>query len=107
MFHCSRQLSAETTQKIVFHLLSDWVFQKRLVNGKKKQCQMNVCRNSILMMYHHQDLCSASNWMKQIVTQLEALAPSVWNFCRESNGGIVKCQLVSQARVDIARGTPI
>ena len=68
---------------------------------------MNVCRNSILMMYHHQDLCSASNWMKQIVNQLETLAPSVWNFCRESNGGIVKCQLVSQARVDIARGTPI
>ena len=35
MFHCSRKRSAETTQKIVFHLLSTWVFQKRLVNGKK------------------------------------------------------------------------
>ena len=55
------------------------------------------------MMYHHQDLWSASDWTKQVFSQSEVPESSVWNFYRETNGDIVKCQLFSQAKVGIAR----
>ena len=35
MFRCSRKFSAGTTQKVVFHLLFNWVFCKLFVNGKQ------------------------------------------------------------------------
>ena len=35
MFRCSREFSAGTTQKVVFHLLSNRIFLKILVNGKQ------------------------------------------------------------------------
>ena len=35
MFLCSRKFSAGMTQKVVFHLLSNWIFRKILVNGKQ------------------------------------------------------------------------
>ena len=35
MFCCSQKFSTGMTQKVVFHLLSDWIFQKICVSGKK------------------------------------------------------------------------
>ena len=93
----------KTRVPLTLHLGFPETFRKWYEN----QCLRNVCRNSILVRYHHQDLCRASNWMKQIFNKLEALAPSVWNFWKESNGGIVKYQLVSQAGVGVAWGTPM
>ena len=34
MFRCSRKFSAGTTKKIMFHLLSNRIFQNLFVNGK-------------------------------------------------------------------------
>ena len=79
----------------------------------------NKRRNSILMIHHYTDLCSASDWLNQIshMARLEALprrkhyqdlgsdASSVLNFCvhfsdviwRETSGSVTKCWLFSQA----------
>ena len=35
MFRCSCKFSAGTTQKVVFHSLSNWIFRTILVNGKQ------------------------------------------------------------------------
>ena len=35
MFRCSRKVSAGTTQKVVFHLLSNRIFRKIWVDGKQ------------------------------------------------------------------------
>ena len=35
MFRCSQKFSTGMTRKVVFHLLSDWIFQKICVSGKK------------------------------------------------------------------------
>ena len=44
MFRCSRKFSDETTQKVLFHLLSKskWIFRKILVNGKRPQSIIGV-----------------------------------------------------------------
>ena len=40
MFCCSRKFSDRTTQKVVFHLLSNRIFRKILVNGKQPGCTL-------------------------------------------------------------------
>ena len=35
MFRCSQKFSTGMTQKVVFHLLSDWIFQEICVSGKQ------------------------------------------------------------------------
>ena len=40
MFCCSRKFSDRTTQKVVFHLLSNRIFRKILVNGKQPVCTL-------------------------------------------------------------------
>ena len=35
MFRCSKKFSTGITQKVVFHLLSTWIFQKICVRGKQ------------------------------------------------------------------------
>ena len=35
MFCCSRTFSTETTRKVVFHLLSNRIFQRHFINGKQ------------------------------------------------------------------------
>ena len=38
MFRCSWKFSAETTKKVMFHLLSNRIFQNLFVNGKQPRC---------------------------------------------------------------------
>ena len=45
MFRCSRKFSAGMTQKVVFHLLSNWIFQKILVNGNQPIYLIHERRN--------------------------------------------------------------
>ena len=40
MFCCSRKFSDRTTQRVVFHLLSNRIFGKILVNGKQPGCTL-------------------------------------------------------------------
>ena len=35
MFRCSHKFSTGMTQKVVFHLLSNWIFQEICVSGKQ------------------------------------------------------------------------
>lgn len=35
VLHCSGKFSTKTTWKVLFHLLSTWIFQELFVNGKK------------------------------------------------------------------------
>ena len=42
MFYCSQNFSAETTQKGAFHLLSNRILWKLLVNGKQPQKQLQI-----------------------------------------------------------------
>ena len=37
MFCCSRTFSTETSRKVVFHLLSNRIFQKHFVNAKQRR----------------------------------------------------------------------
>ena len=45
MFRCSRKFSEPTTQKVVFHLLSNRVSRKILVNGKQPLLYCQIFKN--------------------------------------------------------------
>ena len=42
MFCCSRKFSDRTTQKVVFHLLSNRIFRKILVNGNNRSYRRSL-----------------------------------------------------------------
>ena len=45
MFRCSQKCSAGTTQKVVFHLISKWIFGKLFVTGKQLMAHKVIPRN--------------------------------------------------------------
>ena len=45
MFRCSQKFSAGTTQKVVFHLISKWIFGKLFVTGKQLMAHKVIPRN--------------------------------------------------------------
>ena len=75
----------------------------------------NKRRNSILMIHHYTDLCSASDWLNQIshVARLIGSTTKIWvvtlhqygisafisqmSFGGETSGSVTKCRLFSQA----------
>ena len=65
-----------------------------------------------LMMRHYPDVCSSSDWMKQIINQSGALPRSkyccVMEFLRSFlrlhfAGGVAKCRLFSQAKIPVVK----
>ena len=80
-----------------------------VTSGSSKWCLRNDCRNLILMMRHCPDLRSASDWLVEanfhpirsttqiwVVTSHQcgiSASVSQTSFCRETRGGITKCQL--------------
>ena len=69
--------------------------------------ERNKRRDSILMMCHHPDLGSASDWLKICFIQSEAISRSDQygifalicqkSFRGEIRGGVIKCRLFSEA----------
>ena len=64
-----------------------------------KWCLRNKCKNSILMMHHHPDKRSASDWLSQEENLLQPIkssfqiwvvTSSVWNFCTCSSEVILQ-----------------
>ena len=44
-FRCSREFSVETFKKVVFHLISKWIFGKLFVTGKQLMAHKVIPRN--------------------------------------------------------------
>ena len=56
-YRCFRKFSTETTRKVVFHLLSNWISQKLFVNGKQPQFQSTINSNVMIRLFR---TCSVS-----------------------------------------------
>ena len=69
MFRCSQKFSAATTQKVMFHLLSNWIFWKNFVNaGKQPKPSREKSRSSSVLMnkHHHHHLKIACRRKKSV-----------------------------------------
>ena len=92
-----------------------WQSSQKLATFPAKWRLRNEHRNSILMMRHYPDLCSASDWLNHISHMAWPIrsAPQIWlvthqygisvlvsqaSFARETSGSVVKCRLFSLAR---------
>ena len=92
MFRCSLKFSAGTIQKVVFHLLSNRIFQKRFVNGKsnlflccrihsRKSKQAVVSRRlsyHFLPCFDHVQLYPGREKGSRILSQYTTMGIIVW-----------------------------
>ena len=85
---------AGTNNRVTFSQRKQPIFRDGTGGFYTKWRLRNERRNSILMTCHNPDLATASDWMKQIFNQSEAVhrkgycASSVWNFCARFSGVI-------------------
>ena len=50
-YRCFLKFSTETTRKVVFHLLSNWISQKLFVNGKQSQFPSAINSNVMIRLF--------------------------------------------------------
>ena len=106
---------SESSFRSVFSLTKQPTFRDATTGFPAKWRLRNKRRNSILMMRHYPDLGGASDWLCSVGNLLQPIrSPTqVWvvtrhqngisavvsqtSFRGETNGGVTKCQLFSQA----------
>ena len=103
---------AGTNNRVTFSQRKQPIFRDGTSGFYTKWRLRNERRNSILMTCHNPDLGTASDWMKQIFNQSEAVYRSGYchqygisalicqaSFREETTGGVAKCGLFSQAAI--------